>query len=160
MPAAVSGQTAPAAGASRVIRRGAEIGAWDGLAALPYKAADGTWAGVTRRLLAGGAGSACAFELRYFELAPGGRTARERHHHEHAVVVLRGAGEVTLGDVAHRLGAGDLVRVAPGEAHQFRNAGAEPFGFLCVVDATRDRPEPLPDADDAPVGAPSCDVPP
>ena len=159
MPAAGSGQTAPPAGASRVVRRGAELGAWEGLAALPYRTADGTWAGVTRQLLAGGAGSACAFELRYFELAPGGRTARERHQHEHAVVVLRGTGEVTLGDDAHRLGAGDLVRVAPGEPHQFRNAGAEPFGFLCVVDAARDRPEPLGEGD-GPADAPSCDVPP
>ena len=36
---------------------------------------------------------------------------------------------------------GDAVYVAPDEVHQFRNPSAtEPFGFLCVVDAERDRP--------------------
>jgi len=45
------------------------------------------------------------------------------------------------------------VRVAPGDPHQFRNTGTEPLGFLCVVDAERDRPTPL--ADD---GAPSCSL--
>jgi quercetin dioxygenase-like cupin family protein len=105
---------------------------------------------VTRQLLAGGPASASAFELRYFELAPGGRTSHERHQHEHAVVVLRGEGEVLLGDAVHPLHPGDLVRVAAGDPHQFRNDGDEPFGFLCVVDAERDRPVPLADADDAP----------
>jgi hypothetical protein len=34
--------------------------------------------------------------------------------------------------------------VAPHEAHQFRNPSATaPFGFLCAVDAVRDRPTPL-----------------
>jgi quercetin dioxygenase-like cupin family protein len=108
---------------------------------------------VTRRLLAGGPESTSSFELRYFELAPGGQTSHERHQHEHAVVVLRGQGEVLLGNELHAIGPGDLVRVAPGDAHQFRNTGGEPFGFLCVVDSERDRPVPIDDDD-----APSCSL--
>jgi quercetin dioxygenase-like cupin family protein len=58
--------------------------------------------------------------------------------------VLRGRGEVHLGGTVHPLGFGDAVYVAPHEPHQFRNPSAsEPFGFLCVVDARRDRPIPL-----------------
>jgi quercetin dioxygenase-like cupin family protein len=68
------------------------------------------------------------------------------------VVVLRGKGEVLLGDDLHPLGPGDLVRVAADEPHQFRNDGTEPFGFLCVVDAARDRPVPVGDGN-----APSCE---
>ena len=42
---------------------------------------------------------------------------------------------------AHEVGFGDTVYVAPHEVHQLRNASAtEPFGFLCMVDAERDRP--------------------
>jgi quercetin dioxygenase-like cupin family protein len=60
-------------------------------------------------------------------------------------VVLRGVGEVRLGEAVHTVGFGDTVYVSPNEPHQFRNASAtEPFGFLCVVDAERDAPVPLP----------------
>ncbi len=146
------------AATSEVIRAGGQPGAWEGIDSLPYRHSltggdDHRGSAVTRRLLAGGTASGCAFELRYFELAPGGRTARERHQHAHAVVVLRGAGEVRLGEVVATLAPGDLVRVAPAEPHQFRNPGSEPFGFLCVVDAERDAPTPLDDDD-----APSCSV--
>ena len=129
-------------------------GGWAGIAPQPYKRTDGTWSGVTRHLLAGGPESTSSFDLRYFELAPGGRSSHERHQHEHAVVVLRGSGEVQLGDGVHALRPGDFVRVAPGDAHQFRNTGEEPLGFLCVVDAERDRPMSVTDD-----GAPSCDLP-
>jgi ribulose-bisphosphate carboxylase large chain len=99
---------------------------------------------VTRALLVGGAGERTAFHVRYFEVAPGGFTTLERHAHEHVVVVLRGRGEVRLGGDVHALDFGDTVYVAPGEVHQFRNPSAsEPFGFLCLVDAERDRPVPV-----------------
>ena len=63
------------------------------------------------------------------------------HQHEHVVVVLRGAGSVRLGKKQHDLSFGDTVYVAPGEHHQFKNGSeTEPFGFLCMVDAERDRP--------------------
>lgn len=150
MPEAEGDQAA----GSRVVHSD-ESGGWAGIATLPYKRADGSWSGVTRQLLAGGPESTSSYELRYFELAPGGRSSHERHLHEHAVVVLRGSGEVLLGDAVHALRPGDLVRVAPGDAHQFRNTGEEPLGFLCVVDAARDRPQPVDgDGDD---GA-SCDL--
>ena len=154
MPEATADQAAAdQASGSRVVRSD-ESGGWAGIDTLPYKRADGSWSGVTRQLLAGGPESTSSFELRYFELAPGGRSSHERHQHEHAVVVLRGSGEVQLGDGVHALRPGDFVRVAPGDAHQFRNTGEEPLGFLCVVDAERDRPMSVTDD-----GAPSCDLP-
>ncbi|HVS03854.1 MAG TPA: cupin domain-containing protein, partial [Thermoanaerobaculia bacterium] len=107
-----------------------------------YKAPDGSWRGVSRHRLAGGAGWPLAFETRYFELEPGGFTSLEEHDHAHCVVVLRGSGSVILGETERAVGAGDVVYVAPRHPHQFRNGGAEPFGFLCVVDAERDRPRP------------------
>ena len=45
----------------------------------------------------------------------------------------------------HEIGCGDAIYVAPHEPHQFRNPSAdEPLGFLCIVDAERDRPVALP----------------
>ncbi len=134
---------APAAG-SRVLRCDGKF-RWQGVTAAEYKDAADHHRGVTRLGLVGGAGEDTAFHVRYFELAPGGYSSREHHCHEHAVVVLRGRGEVQLGDAVYPLAFGDTVYVAPNEVHQFRNPSAsEPFGFLCVVDAERDRPVLVP----------------
>jgi quercetin dioxygenase-like cupin family protein len=103
-----------------------------------YKDEPGTWVAVTRRVLVNGCDT--KFETRYFEVAPGGYTSFERHGHEHVVVVLRGQGEVRLNDERTNIGPGDVVRVVSQTPHQFRNAGDQPFGILCIVDRDRDRP--------------------
>ena len=114
--------------------------AWHGVPVEEYKAPAAHHCGVARSVLAGTDGDATRCQVRYFELSPGGFSSREYHRHEHVVVVMRGAGEVYLGGTWHQVGFGDTVYVAPMEVHQLRNAGAEPFGFLCVVDAERDAP--------------------
>lgn len=114
---------------------------WEGVPVAEYKAWAEHWCGVARSVLVGERGEQTAFQVRYFEIAPGGFSSLESHRHEHAVVVLRGRGQVRLGNAVHELGFGDAVYVAADEVHQFRNPSAEePFGFLCVVDAQRDRP--------------------
>jgi len=135
-------QAAAAAG-SRVLRLGPGF-RWQGVPAAEYKQAADHHHGVTRMALVGERGEATAFHVRYFEIAPGGFSSLEAHGHEHAVVVLRGRGQVQLGAAVHDVAFGDTVYVAPHEVHQFRNPSAsEQFGFLCVVDAQRDRPEPV-----------------
>jgi quercetin dioxygenase-like cupin family protein len=125
---------------SRVLRFQPDF-RWPGVPVAEYKAASEHHRGVTRTTLVGGSGERTAFQVRYFEIAPGGFSSLEHHQHEHAVFVLRGRGQVRLGDAVYDLGHGDLVYVAPHEVHQFRNlSDAEPFGFLCVVDARRDQP--------------------
>lgn len=84
-------------------------------------------------------------ELRYFEVAPGGHSTLERHEHVHAVMVLRGTGTALVGDTVFPVGTFDLVTVPPATWHQFRASTVAPLGFLCMVDAERDKPE-LPDA--------------
>lgn len=140
---------APTPSGSRILSfrpaaEGAAAHSWQGAAGADYKPPADHHCGVLRTVLVGGQGEKTAFQLRYFEIAPGGFTTLERHAHEHAVVVLRGRGEVRLGGAVHPVGFGDTVYVAPHEVHQFRNPSAsEPFGFLCVVDAQRDRPVPV-----------------
>jgi ribulose-bisphosphate carboxylase large chain len=115
---------------------------WQGVEVADYKSSGDGWCGIRRMSLAGEAGEQTAFHLRYFEIEPGGFSSLEQHRHEHVVVVLRGQGQVRLGEAVHELAFGDTVYVAPSEVHQFRNpSGAEPFGFLCIVDSERDRPE-------------------
>jgi mannose-6-phosphate isomerase-like protein (cupin superfamily) len=111
---------------------------WDGIPVLAYKP-DGThFRDVTRQVLFDGAGLGC--ELRYFEIEPGGWSTLERHEHVHAVLVLRGEGQVLVGRAVIALAQHDLVHVPPGTWHQFRATRGVPLGFLCLVDCSRDRP--------------------
>lgn len=130
---------APALERSRVIRF--DGAGWELVRPQPYRRDGASFRGVTRHLLA--APREAAFEVRYFEVEPGGHSTHERHQHVHVVVCLRGRGRVRLGDEVHEVGFGDVVYVAPGDPHQFFNPYAEPFGFLCIVDQSRDRPVPI-----------------
>ena len=86
-------------------------------------------------------------ELRYFEVAANGHSTLERHEHAHAVLILRGGGKVLVGTAVFAIDAFDLVTVPPSTWHQFRASAEAPLGFLCMVDADRDKPQ-LPDASD------------
>ena len=71
--------------------------------------------------------------MRQFEVAPGGYTPRHSHPYEHEVFVLEGEGVVIEGETEHPLRPGDVIYVVPDEVHQFRNTGAAPLKFLCLV---------------------------
>jgi ribulose-bisphosphate carboxylase large chain len=127
---------------SKVIRHGGAF-EWEGVPLEAYKETTESWKGITRRELIGKRGESPKFHVRYFELAPGGHSTLEKHEHEHAVIPLRGQGEVQFGCYVYRVGFGDVIYVAPNDPHQFRNPeeADEPFGFLCVVNADRDTPQ-------------------
>jgi quercetin dioxygenase-like cupin family protein len=118
---------------------------WDAVPVTAYKPMPDLFRDVTRQTLLGdGEGEdPLTFLTRYFEVQPGGYSTLERHEHPHAVVVLRGEGEVTLGERVHRIRPHDCVYVAPDTPHQFRATGEEPLGFICVVDRERDRGRPV-----------------
>ena len=97
--------------------------------------------GCTVRWLVGKNDAAPNFAMRQFEVAPGGHTPKHFHDYEHEVFVLEGEGVVYEGDNEHRLKAGDVIFVVPNEVHQFRNTGATPLKFLCLVpNSSYDRP--------------------
>ena len=119
---------------------------WDGVEMRPYKEDErALYKTITRQVLFSDPGM--AGELRYFEVAPGGFSTLERHEHMHAVLILRGRGQCLVGDEVKTLETRDLVTVPPMTWHQFRATTDEPLGFLCMVDAQRDKPQ-LPGADD------------
>jgi len=119
---------------------------WEGVELRPYKEDErAPYKSITRQILFSDPGM--AGELRYFEVAPGGYSTLERHEHMHAVLILRGSGHCLVGDEVKSLDTRDLVTVPPMAWHQFRATRGEPLGFLCMVNAERDRPL-LPIADD------------
>ncbi|MCS7080196.1 MAG: cupin domain-containing protein [Chloracidobacterium sp.] len=123
---------------------------WEGVPVTAYQqtpALEADFAGVTRQTLFGRSGEAIGFEVRYFEIAPGGWSALERHEHAHAVIGLRGVGKVLMGDTVRTLGFLDLAYIGPNCVHRLVNDESTPFGFLCIVDARRDRPRRLRPAD-------------
>lgn len=117
---------------------------WEGVEVRPYKAdpANGepaTFLRLSRQVLFDR--DEMASQVRFFDVEPGGHTTLERHGHAHAVIVLGGRGRCLVGDTVVDLGPQDLVEVGPWEWHQFRAAGDEHLGFVCIVDRVRDRPQ-------------------
>ncbi len=127
---------------SKVIRHEGNF-QWQDVPLEAYKETTEMWKGITRRELSGKRGESQRFHVRYFEISPGGYSTLERHEHEHVVIPIRGAGQAQFGCYIYHVGFGDVVYVAPGDPHQFRNRedATEPFGFLCIVNAERDPPE-------------------
>jgi len=106
-------------------------GGWAGIAPQAYD--DPSLGGVRKHELIGEAEGASQYRMRYFEVPAGGRTARERHPHDHGVMIVSGRARVTLGDAVHEVGEGDVVYVAGDELHCFEALGERPLGFVCVV---------------------------
>ena len=128
------------------VHRKAKDYRWEGVDELPYKEdARALFKSVTRQVLF--SDPQMQAELRYFEVAPGGFSTLERHRHMHAVLILRGRGHCLVGSEVRAIDARDLITVPPMTWHQFRASTGEPLGFLCMVDATRDKPQ-LPSAAD------------
>lgn len=116
--------------------------AWDGRSPTAYKLNGSLpFAGVTRTELIGTYGEQTAFDVRYFEIEPGGYSSLEKHGHTHVIIGVRGAGVLKLPQETLPVNAFDIAYVPPLEVHQLRNESAEPFGFLCIVDHDRDRPQ-------------------
>jgi ribulose-bisphosphate carboxylase large chain len=114
---------------------------WDGRSPTAYKMGDALpFRDVSRTELVGMHGEQTAFDVRYFEIGPGGHSSLEKHVHTHVVIGLRGEGVLRTGENQLAVKPFDIAYVPPLAVHQLRNEGAEPFGFLCIVDHERDRP--------------------
>ncbi len=114
---------------------------WTGIKIEKYKAEGDDFEGIIRQVLVGNRGENLHFHLRYFEISPGGYSSYEYHRHEHVVVCIRGRGRVKLGKRTIDMNFLDTLYIAPGTPHRLYNPYNEPFGFFCIVNAERDRPE-------------------
>src|SRR3990170_6505441 len=121
---------------------------WKGIKTEKYKTVVADWKNIIRRVLTGSHNESTKFHLRYFEIAPGGYSSFEKHKHEHVVVGIRGKGKVLCGksestrtERLYELNFLDTLYLAPNTPHQLSNPFHEPFGFLCIVNAKRDKPK-------------------
>lgn len=131
----------PLASVTHLIHQAA-TGTWVGRSATVYKAGQNLpFCDVVRHELIGRFGEQTDFDLRYFEIAPGGFSSLEKHAHTHAVICVRGRGSLSVGDELLQLNPLDVAYVPPLQVHQLRNESTEPFGFFCIVDHERDRPQ-------------------
>ena len=136
------GATSPPKG-TRLLRHAGDL-RWKGIKTERYKPQGDTWMDVLRRALIG-PDDKTKFHVRYFEIAPGGYTTLEHHRHAHVVIGMKGTGVCRAGKKTFGVEKLDVLYICPGEVHQLRNPHEEPFGFLCIVDAKRDRPKGVSD---------------
>jgi quercetin dioxygenase-like cupin family protein len=114
---------------------------WGGIKEEPYKTKGDEWSNIVRRVLIGSHGESAKFHVRYFEIASGGCSSLERHRHEHVVICVRGEGIVRTGNRKNKMKFMDTIYISPDTVHQLSNPFEAPFGFLCIVNAKRDKPE-------------------
>ncbi len=105
---------------------------WDNVSIEPHDPSSND-KGVTKRVLISQKEGAPYFAIRYFEIEPGGWSSSHRHPHDHGVIILKGKGEVLLGDEKTEIGFGDAIYIPPNEMHRFKNIGEEILGFICVI---------------------------
>ncbi len=115
---------------------------WEGREAIAYKAStsDLPFKDVTRYELIGKNGEKTAFDLRYFQIEPGGYSSREKHNHTHVIIGARGKGVLDFDGRRLEVNKNDVAYVQPMQVHQLKNEEDEPFGFYCIVDHKRDKP--------------------
>ncbi len=123
-----------------MIRRHHPDFTWEGVHIHPYKE-DGThFKSITRQTVFQGDDD-FPVECRYFEILENGHSTLERHQHQHLVMVIRGRGQVLVGEKVSDIEPNDVVHIPALTWHQFRASKGETLGFWCVVRADRDKPE-------------------
>ncbi len=115
---------------------------WSNVEVRRYKPEAGDWEGIMRQVITGW-GHETQFQVRYFEISPGGHSSLEKHEHAHVVICVRGQGDAVVGAEQVCLRPFDVLYLKPWEPHQFVNRSDAPFGFLCIVNSERDRPQSL-----------------
>jgi mannose-6-phosphate isomerase-like protein (cupin superfamily) len=72
--------------------------------------------------------------ITWVEGAPGSEQQRHAHAHEEQIyVIVRGRGEMHVGDEAQTVTAGTLVFVPPGTPHSIRNVADEPLVYVSAT---------------------------
>lgn len=87
------------------------------------------------RLLISKADGAENFEMRMFELQPGGYTPLHTHPHEHEVFVIEGQGVFVCEGQEHEFSAEYVIFVPPNKEHRFKNTGNSLLRMLCIIPA-------------------------
>jgi quercetin dioxygenase-like cupin family protein len=88
---------------------------------------------VTIKWLISKSDGAPRFQMRLFEVAPGGKTPYHRHDWEHEVYIVEGGGKIMLEGEEKPFAKGHFLFVPPAIDHSFVNTGKESLAFLCMI---------------------------
>ena len=88
---------------------------------------------VTIRWLIAEKDGAPRFQMRLFEVAPGGRTPLHTHAWEHEVYILEGEGVLTFEGEERPFSKDHFVFVPEERLHSFINTGENTLSFICIV---------------------------
>ena len=95
--------------------------------------------GITKQVPVGVADGSPTMSMRVLTVEPGGYSPYHSHPWEHLNYILAGRGVmVNEAGEEHPIAAGNFAFVEPDEKHQFRNTGAEPLQFICLVPTERE----------------------
>lgn len=93
--------------------------------------------GAKKAVLVGADHGAPSFDLRLFELEPGGRIPAHKHPDiEHEQYVLSGEMTVGLDGEVHTASEGDVLFIPAQTPHWYENQTDHPVRFLCTVPQT------------------------
>jgi len=73
------------------------------------------------------------YTLRLFKIEPQGHSPHHQHDWEHINYVVKGKGQLQIGDDVHEIEEGDYAFVPPNIRHQFSNPHDSDFKFICIV---------------------------
>ena len=90
---------------------------------------------VTIRWLISKKDGAPRFQMRLFEVGPGGSTPFHAHDWEHEVYILSGEGKLLFEEEEKPFSEGFFIFVPEGRDHSFVNTGDVPMKFLCMIPA-------------------------
>jgi len=89
--------------------------------------------GVKKRVLVGKEDGCENFVMRYFEMEKGGHGYLHHHDWEHGILVISGEATLIIDDEESQIGEGDTFIIPPNRTHTMKNAGDEPFVFICTI---------------------------
>jgi len=98
-----------------------------------------TLPGLKHQTLASGADQLEHLEVWMQTLEAGAATPVHYHECEEVLVILRGAGHLSVGGEDTAFGPGTTLTVAPKEVHQLVNSGAEEMFLIAVLAETPGR---------------------
>ncbi len=74
-----------------------------------------------------------AFDIKLFEMQPGGYSPLHSHPAEHQIIVIGGEGTVSNGENPKPIKSGNAISIQGNEPHQFKSTGDKPLMFLAVT---------------------------
>jgi|YelNatPaOPRAMG01_1025707.scaffolds.fasta_scaffold56585_4 quercetin dioxygenase-like cupin family protein len=73
------------------------------------------------------------FDIKFFEMQPGGYSPQHSHPEQHQILVISGAGTVSDGKKTKPIQSGDIISILADEPHQLKTTGDTPLRFLAVT---------------------------